>query len=152
MFRLLCLPMLFMALLLVAAPALAQEPAGGGSASQLTAEEARALSLLLQEESRRQALVDKLNALAEAEEAQAQEPAAPQDESLPRQIAEFTQQSAESVATLLSRVLNDLQGLAQIGEGRGADYARSEEHTSELQSLMRTSYAGFSFKKKKNTH
>src|SRR3546814_15395299 len=52
MFRLLCLPMLFMALLLVAAPALAQEPAGGGSASQLTAEEARALSLLLQEESR----------------------------------------------------------------------------------------------------
>src|SRR3546814_20457895 len=36
MFRLLCLPMLFMALLLVAAPALAQEPAGGGSASQLT--------------------------------------------------------------------------------------------------------------------
>src|SRR3546814_8911487 len=27
---------------------------------------------------------------------------------------------------------------------------RSEEHTSELQSLMRTSYAGFSLKKKKN--
>src|SRR3546814_5312856 len=102
MFRLLCLPMLFMALLLVAAPALAQEPAGGGSASELTAEEARALSLL-QEESRRQALIDKLNALAEAGEAPAQEPAAPQDESLPRQIAEFTQQSAEPVATLLSR-------------------------------------------------
>src|SRR3546814_10899583 len=54
MFRLLCLPMLFMALLLVAAPDLAQEPAGGGSASQLTAEEARELSLLLREESRRQ--------------------------------------------------------------------------------------------------
>src|SRR3546814_3129280 len=85
---------------------LAQQPADGGSASQLTAEEARALSLLLQEESRRRALVDKLNALAEAGEAQAQEPAAPQDESLPRQIAEFTQQSAESVATLLSRVFD----------------------------------------------
>src|SRR3546814_9201606 len=28
---------------------------------------------------------------------------------------------------------------------------RSEEHTSELQSLMRTSYAVFSLKKKKNT-
>src|SRR3546814_5809308 len=28
---------------------------------------------------------------------------------------------------------------------------RSEEHTSELQSLMRTSYAGFCLKKKKNT-
>src|SRR3546814_1868054 len=28
---------------------------------------------------------------------------------------------------------------------------RSEEHTSELQSLMRTSYAGFCLQKKKNT-
>src|SRR3546814_5580230 len=30
--------------------------------------------------------------------------------------------------------------------------ARSEEHTSELQSLMRTSYAVFCLKKKKNTY
>src|SRR3546814_2924699 len=29
---------------------------------------------------------------------------------------------------------------------------RSEEHTSELQSLMRTSYAGFCLKKKNNIH
>src|SRR3546814_3146545 len=29
---------------------------------------------------------------------------------------------------------------------------RSEEHTSELQSLMRNSYAGFFFKKKNNTY
>src|SRR3546814_6583487 len=29
---------------------------------------------------------------------------------------------------------------------------RSEEHTSELQSLMRNSYAGFCLKKKKNYH
>src|SRR3546814_5349317 len=29
---------------------------------------------------------------------------------------------------------------------------RSEEHTSELQSLMRISYAGFCLQKKKNTH
>src|SRR3546814_4443233 len=29
---------------------------------------------------------------------------------------------------------------------------RSEEHTSELQSLMRSSYAVFCLKKKKNTH
>src|SRR3546814_10623607 len=38
---------------------------------------------------------------------------------------------------------------------KGADprSARSEEHTSELQSLMRSSYAVFCFKKKKsNTH
>src|SRR3546814_2193981 len=30
------------------------------------------------------------------------------------------------------------------------DVVRSEEHTSELQSLMRISYAGFCLKKKKN--
>src|SRR3546814_1348169 len=30
----------------------------------------------------------------------------------------------------------------------GSDYLRSEEHTSELQSLMRTSYAGFCVKQK----
>src|SRR3546814_5515603 len=35
----------------------------------------------------------------------------------------------------------------------GTPSIRSEEHTSELQSLMRTSYAVFCFKKKKhNTH
>src|SRR3546814_8825174 len=32
-------------------------------------------------------------------------------------------------------------------EGRGAGCARSEEHTSELQSLMRNSYAVFCLKK-----
>src|SRR3546814_5535809 len=32
-----------------------------------------------------------------------------------------------------------------------ADYKRSEEHTSELQSLMRISYAVFCLKKKNNT-
>src|SRR3546814_1426842 len=34
--------------------------------------------------------------------------------------------------------------------GVGAGYVRSEEHTSELQSLMRISYAVFCLKKKKN--
>src|SRR3546814_1795848 len=33
-----------------------------------------------------------------------------------------------------------------------ADHARSEEHTSELQSLMRISYAVFCLKKKHHTH
>src|SRR3546814_6730524 len=33
----------------------------------------------------------------------------------------------------------------------GLRHLRSEEHTSELQSLMRTSYAVFCLKKKKNT-
>src|SRR3546814_9579369 len=35
-----------------------------------------------------------------------------------------------------------------IGELRAAGHDRSEEHTSELQSLMRTSYAVFCLKKK----
>src|SRR3546814_9271021 len=34
---------------------------------------------------------------------------------------------------------------------RDGDWGRSEEHTSELQSLMRSSYAVFCLKKKKNT-
>src|SRR3546814_10753299 len=37
-----------------------------------------------------------------------------------------------------------------ISENQGC--FRSEEHTSELQSLMRISYAVFCLKKKKNTH
>src|SRR3546814_5429676 len=37
-------------------------------------------------------------------------------------------------------------------DGAAADQARSEEHTSELQSLMRISYAVFCLKKKKHTH
>src|SRR3546814_9839565 len=48
-------------------------------------------------------------------------------------------------------------GVPELGLQRGlgrdlvvAPYARSEEHTSELQSLMRISYAVFCLKKKKN--
>src|SRR3546814_3132156 len=40
------------------------------------------------------------------------------------------------------------EGGRQRGEGRAADVGRSEEHTSELQSLMRISYAVFCLKKK----
>src|SRR3546814_1506067 len=36
----------------------------------------------------------------------------------------------------------------QVGDGRRIAPARSEEHTSELQSLMRISYAVFCLKKK----
>src|SRR3546814_5492723 len=36
--------------------------------------------------------------------------------------------------------------------GSGAIFLRSEEHTSELQSLMRISYAVFCLKKKTNQH
>src|SRR3546814_9113265 len=37
-------------------------------------------------------------------------------------------------------------------EAKPLSATRSEEHTSELQSLMRISYAVFCLKKKKNTH
>src|SRR3546814_2437138 len=41
---------------------------------------------------------------------------------------------------------------AYVGEGSMVDAWRSEEHTSELQSLMRISYAVFCLKKKKTTN
>src|SRR3546814_7699283 len=44
-----------------------------------------------------------------------------------------------------------MQGLTPCEKAILAKYARSEEHTSELQSLMRTSYAVFSLKQKRLT-
>src|SRR3546814_3872723 len=41
--------------------------------------------------------------------------------------------------------------LAAVPDRRGDDLCRSEEHTSELQSLMRISYAVFCLTKKKQT-
>src|SRR3546814_9464596 len=41
-------------------------------------------------------------------------------------------------------------GTAGMAGGCGCSSSRSEEHTSELQSLMRISYAVFCLKKKKN--
>src|SRR3546814_16739885 len=54
----------------------------------------------------------------------------------------------------LSKELETVRGLQHEGLGRPPDAAlhqRSEEHTSELQSLMRISYAVFCLKKKKKT-
>src|SRR3546814_8443176 len=42
--------------------------------------------------------------------------------------------------------------LGQFVRGRGAGFGRSEEHTSELQSLMRHSYAVFCLKKQDKSH
>src|SRR3546814_4289681 len=42
--------------------------------------------------------------------------------------------------------------LTRIGSSRNVRTSRSEEHTSELQSLMRISYAVFCLKKQKNTN
>src|SRR3546814_2218595 len=62
--------------------------------------------------------------------------------------AAFDQLSA-TVEALLSPVLAEIRQCAHerwIGRGK----ERSEEHTSELQSLMRISYAVFCLKKKQN--
>src|SRR3546814_783593 len=42
-----------------------------------------------------------------------------------------------------------IENMPALAEKKAAVYVRSEEHTSELQSLMRISYAVFSLKKKK---
>src|SRR3546814_4651969 len=55
----------------------------------------------------------------------------------------------------LDRCVGCVEGYSHESNARGHvhDHAiRSEEHTSELQSLMRISYAVFCLKKKKSTH
>src|SRR3546814_9547290 len=57
---------------------------------------------------------------------------------------------ADGVAALLPDVDVALDARAQaLGQRQRAIWPRSEEHTSELQSLMRISYAVFCLKKKK---
>src|SRR3546814_6995139 len=56
---------------------------------------------------------------------------------------DFSKMTA-SVVAVVTDVVRD--GKPVVG------YGRSEEHTSELQSLMRTSYAVFCLKKKNHTH
>src|SRR3546814_7379102 len=48
----------------------------------------------------------------------------------------------------LNRFAHEQQGATELISGIGGIYIRSEEHTSELQSLMRISYAVFCLKKK----
>src|SRR3546814_4494598 len=45
----------------------------------------------------------------------------------------------------------DMSGAAGAAHLHDVDYDRSEEHTSELQSLMRSSYAVFCLKQKKKS-
>src|SRR3546814_3307358 len=57
----------------------------------------------------------------------------------------------ERVAQVLRALERDVAGEGEVVAALGRDARRSEEHTSELQSLMRISYAVFCLKKKKNT-
>src|SRR3546814_9167455 len=58
-------------------------------------------------------------------------------------------EGATMAMSQLDAVLADLREYAQ---GKGTQLERSEEHTSELQSLMRISYAVFCLKQKKKQH
>src|SRR3546814_5069459 len=51
-----------------------------------------------------------------------------------------------------ARMLDENNNTITFADVAGCDEARSEEHTSELQSLMRISYAVFCLKKKQNTY
>src|SRR3546814_6080978 len=51
----------------------------------------------------------------------------------------------------LGGVLDAIQKKVEWGQEQAGNSGRSEEHTSELQSLMRISYAVFCLKKKKQT-
>src|SRR3546814_8948345 len=52
----------------------------------------------------------------------------------------------------LGRLIRPLQPSITLTSATHRGLWRSEEHTSELQSLMRNSYAAFCLKKKNNTH
>src|SRR3546814_2616347 len=63
---------------------------------------------------------------------------------------EFTARGVENPSFLTASSSEELV-YATNELGGGKEGTRSEEHTSELQSLMRISYAGFCSKKKKQT-
>src|SRR3546814_2545307 len=75
----------------------------------------------------------------------------------PSQPQSYSLKPSISMASRSSAPLDSAQNvqnpsLAAISSTRFPERSRSEEHTSELQSLMRISYAVFCLKKKKTTH
>src|SRR3546814_6285407 len=60
--------------------------------------------------------------------------------------------AAASLASLAPGSMLSARSLKQGCSAKGCKVHRSEEHTSELQSLMRISYAVFCLKKKINKH
>src|SRR3546814_9905187 len=62
----------------------------------------------------------------------------------------LTRELADAGAELMVEVLDDIALHPPVAQPEeGVTYARSEEHTSELESLMRISYAVFCLKKNK---
>src|SRR3546814_3073719 len=71
-----------------------------------------------------------------------------------QRLGHFTEDMQATLLGLAERDLHDLFGNAvdlDVHLQRGNAVRRSEEHTSELQSLMRISYAVFCLTKKKHT-
>src|SRR3546814_5197082 len=65
-------------------------------------------------------------------------------------LAQGFDEHTAPLVTLLESALRHRQGVVRFDrDGIAEQAARSEEHTSELQSLMRISYAVFCLKKKK---
>src|SRR3546814_9252280 len=64
-------------------------------------------------------------------------------------VTVYAATSPAKVADVLAIVDEQVAALAEDGMREG-EHARSEEHTSELQSLMRISYAVFCLNKNKN--
>src|SRR3546814_4602968 len=62
------------------------------------------------------------------------------------------QSDAASAADQVRRQIAVAERLLRVKEAKDNLITSSEEHTSELQSLMRISYAVFCLKKKKTTH
>src|SRR3546814_3455280 len=69
-----------------------------------------------------------------------------------RQIENQAQSLINQAKNLTSLPVSTLSTLQQQVQQTRQLLGRSEEHTSELQSLMRISYAVFCLKKKKQTH
>src|SRR3546814_5588080 len=67
--------------------------------------------------------------------------------------AYFPGMSPGRVEELITKPLeNKIREIPEVQRITSSSFTRSEEHTSELQSLMRNSYAVFCLKQKKNKH
>src|SRR3546814_1433541 len=63
---------------------------------------------------------------------------------------DFARAKAKNVSDMMEAGENGLMSIRTETQPKKVEPGRSEEHTSELQSLMRKSYAVFCWKKKKN--
>src|SRR3546814_10757681 len=63
-------------------------------------------------------------------------------------LEQFMRSAPPGIAAIVQLIAAEKRPIVCMGIGKSGLVARSEEHTSELQSLMRISYAVFCLKKK----